>query len=61
MEKEFNLSEKIFGSRCQCGFTITEGIRTEDIKEFIKILLEAEREGLDMKEVIINYAGDKLT
>ena len=37
-----------------------EFYREEDVKEFIKILLEADKEGLNMTEVIKFNAGEKL-
>jgi len=57
-EKEFNLSEKI--TDAVVGYERVSVATTKDVKEFIKILLQAEREGLNMKEVIEKNAGDKL-
>ncbi len=59
MEKEFNLSEKIFGIRQ--GFVAYE----EEIKEFIKrVKIEFYRPSTNwdnFEEIIDKLAGDKLT
>ena len=57
-DEKFNLSEKI--TDAVVGYERVSVATTKDVKEFIKILLQAEREGLNMKEVIEKNAGEKL-
>ena len=38
MEKEFNLSEKIYGDKP--GYTLQAQLQVKDVKEFIKLLKE---------------------
>ena len=56
MEKEFkSLSEKIMEGDNRFGW-----VHYTDVREFIKILLLADKEGLNMTEIIKYNAGDEL-
>ena len=62
MTEEFNLKDKLI---CTKHSHIHSGIcnwvyKEEDVKEFINILLQADKEKLNVTEVIKNYAGEKL-
>lgn len=55
MKQEFNLSEK---ERLFLKNQFWK--KEEDVKEFIRILLIADKEGLNMTEVIKHHAGEEL-